>query len=188
MEVLVFRGALLGCISSGVGCRAFAAVGISLDFHTPATRWQRSAGIIKLDRKREVTPFRQGVEVKLDVQTQVIDGVTILHCRGRLTYRDEARAFSETIAAVIRGGARIVIEMTDMEAIDSAGLGELAVIHMWARASGCALKLAGAGPRIEKLFELTNLLSIFETYPTLDDALRSFQEQTLQAEAASNAA
>jgi anti-anti-sigma regulatory factor len=46
---------------------------------------------------------------------------------------------------------------------------------MWIRASGSSLKLAGANPRIRQLLELTNLLSVFDVHPTLDDALLSFQ-------------
>jgi anti-anti-sigma regulatory factor len=48
---------------------------------------------------------------------------------------------------------------------------------MWIRASGCALKLAGANARIQHLLELTNLLSVFDVHPTLDEALLSFQRK-----------
>lgn len=138
-------------------------------------------------KNRKLLPLDKESKLKLDVQIRVIDRVTILHCRGRLTYREEARAFSETIATVISDCPQVVIEMSGLEAIDSAGLGELAVIHMWARASGCALKLAGASARLQQLFELTNLRSIFETYSTLDDALGSYRE-SLQTEVAGSAA
>jgi anti-sigma B factor antagonist len=133
-------------------------------------------------------PLDKESKLKLDAQIRVVDQVTILYCKGRLTYREEARAFSETMAAVISDSSQIVIEMSGLEAIDSAGLGELAVIHMWARASGCTLKLAGPSSRLQQLFELTNLRSIFEIYSRLDEALCSFQKQILQAEAASSAA
>jgi anti-sigma B factor antagonist len=113
--------------------------------------------------------------VKLDLETRAIDDVTVLYCRGRFTYRDEATAFSQKIAALLPDAQRIVVEFSGLEAIDSAGLGELVVVHMWIRASGSSLKLAGANPRIRQLLELTNLLSVFDVHPTLDDALLSFQ-------------
>ena len=113
--------------------------------------------------------------MKLDLQTRAIDDVTVLYCRGRFTYRDEATAFSKKIGELLPHARRVVVELSGVEVIDSAGLGELVVVHMWIRASGCALKLAGANPRVRQLLELTNLLSVFDVHPTLDDALLSFQ-------------
>jgi anti-sigma B factor antagonist len=126
--------------------------------------------------------------LKLDLETRAIDDVTVLFCKGRFTYRDEARAFSEKIAELLPNARQLVVEFSGLEVIDSAGLGELVVVHMWIRASGCSLKLAGANPRIQQLLELTNLLSVFDVHPTLDDALLSFQGKTTQSRNAVNAA
>ena len=126
--------------------------------------------------------------MKLDLETRKIDDVTVLYCRGRFTYRDEAAAFSQTIAGLLPQARRVVVELGGLEAIDSAGLGELVVVHMWANARGCSLKLAGASPRIRQLFELTNLLSVFDAHPTLDDALLAFQTQVGKAKVSGHAA
>jgi anti-sigma B factor antagonist len=115
--------------------------------------------------------------LKLDLETREIDDVTVVFCRGRFTYRDEAAAFSEKIAGLLPNARQLVVELSELETIDSAGLGELVVVHMWIRASGCSLKLAGANPRIWQLLELTNLLSVFDVHPTLDEALLSFQRK-----------
>jgi anti-anti-sigma regulatory factor len=53
----------------------------------------------------------------------------------------------------------------------------LVVVHMWIRASGCTLKLAGANARIRQLLELTNLLSVFDVHPSLEEALLAFQRK-----------
>ena len=113
--------------------------------------------------------------MKLDLETRTIDDVTVLFCKGRFTYRDEATAFSEKIAELLPDARQLIVELSGLEVIDSAGLGELVVVHMWIRASGCSLKMAGANARILEVLELTNLLSIFDVHPTLDDALHSFQ-------------
>jgi anti-sigma B factor antagonist len=115
--------------------------------------------------------------LKLDLETRAIDEVTVLYCRGRFTYRDEATAFSQKIAGLLPQARQVVVDLSGLESIDSAGLGELVVVHMWIRASGCALKLAGANARIQQLLELTNLLSVFDVHPSLDDALLSFQRK-----------
>jgi anti-sigma B factor antagonist len=127
-------------------------------------------------------------KLKLEMETRASNDATILHCRGRFTYREEATAFSEKIAELLPTARRIVVDLSGLEAIDSAGLGELVVVHMWVKASGCALKLAGANARVRELFELTNLLSVFDVYPTLDDALMAFQRQVAKGETAVHAA
>jgi anti-sigma B factor antagonist len=113
--------------------------------------------------------------VKLDLETRAINDVTVLFCRGRFTYREEATAFSQKMAELLPQARQIVVDFSGLEAIDSAGLGELVVVHMWIRTGGCSLKLAGLNPRIRHMLELTNLLSVFDVHPTLDDALLAFQ-------------
>jgi anti-sigma B factor antagonist len=126
--------------------------------------------------------------LKLTLKTEAIHDVTVLRCQGRFTYRDEATAFSQKIAALLPHTRQLIVEFSELEIIDSAGLGELVVVHMWIRASGCALKVAGANARILHLLELTNLSRIFDIHPTLDDALLSFERKPKKAGSAANAA
>ena len=126
--------------------------------------------------------------MKLTLKTEAIHDVTVLRCQGRFTYRDEATAFSQKIAALLPHTRQLIVEFSELEIIDSAGLGELVVVHMWIRASGCALKVAGANARILHLLELTNLSRIFDIHPTLDDALLSFERKPKKAGSAANAA
>jgi anti-sigma B factor antagonist len=133
-------------------------------------------------------PKNKESPLKVFFETRVLDNVTILDCKGRFAYRDEATAFSEKVAELLPRAREVVIDLGRVEMIDSAGLGELVVVHMWARASGCTLKLAGANERIQRLFELTNLSSVFELYTTVDDAVRTFREPPANARTASNAA
>jgi anti-anti-sigma factor len=112
--------------------------------------------------------------LKLALQTRAVDNITVLHCQGRFTYRDEATAFSQKIAELLPNTRHLVVEFSRLEIIDSAGLGELVVVHMWTRASGCSLKLAGANARILHLLELTNLLGVFDIHSSLEDALLAY--------------
>jgi ABC-type transporter Mla MlaB component len=72
--------------------------------------------------------------LKLDLETRAINDVTVLFCRGRFTYRDEATAFSQKMAELLPQARQVVVDFSGLEAIDSAGLGELVVVHMWIRA------------------------------------------------------
>jgi anti-sigma B factor antagonist len=126
--------------------------------------------------------------LKLALQTRAIENVTVLYCQGRFTYRDEATAFSQKISEILPNTRQLVVEFSELEIIDSAGLGELVVVHMWTRASGCALKLAGANDRILHLLDLTNLSRIFDIHPTLQDALVAFERKPDTAGNAAHAA
>src|SRR5580692_7612303 len=50
--------------------------------------------------------------LKLDLETRAIDDVTVLFCKGRFTYRDEARAFSEKIAELLPNARQLVVEFS----------------------------------------------------------------------------
>ena len=126
--------------------------------------------------------------MKLGLENRTVGDVTVLYCRGRFTYREEATAFSQKVSELLPHARQIIVDLSGIEAVDSAGLGELVVVHMWAKASGCSMKLAGANPRIRQLFELTNLVSVFEMHSALDDALRSFQPKAAKAKIANHAA
>lgn len=126
--------------------------------------------------------------MKLFFETRTLDNVLVLDCKGRFAYRDEARAFSEMVGELLPRTSQIVIELSNVEMIDSAGLGELVVVHMWARASGCVLKLAGANDHILRLFDLTNLSSVFDTCPTLADAIQALSDHRGKSRTASHAA
>jgi len=141
-----------------------------------------------LDEQPVVCGLDKESQLKLNLETRAIGDVMVLSCKGRFTYREEATAFSEKMAGLLPDVHQVVVEFSGLEALDSAGLGELVVVHMWAKASGCSMKLAGANPHIRQLFELTNLISVFDVYSTLEDALISFQRPTAKAKAADHAA
>lgn len=126
--------------------------------------------------------------LKLSLQTQAINKVTVLRCQGRFTYRDEATAFSQKIAELLPHTRQLVVELSALDIIDSAALGELVVVHMWTRASGCALKLAAPNARIQHVLELTNLSRVFDIHPTLDEALLAFGRDREKGRSAGNAA
>jgi len=55
------------------------------------------------------------------------------------------------VAELLPGARQLVLELSAVEMIDGAGLGELVVIHRWTRANNCPIKLAGPSNRILEL-------------------------------------
>jgi anti-sigma B factor antagonist len=117
----------------------------------------------------------QKTKLKLDLEIHTAEDATVVHCRGRVTYRDEALALSEKIAGVLPHTRQLVLELSQVEMIDSAGLGELALMLTWARCPGCSIKLVAPREPVRQVLELTNLTSVFEIYPSVEDAVHAFR-------------
>ena len=115
--------------------------------------------------------------MKLHLRIRTVDSVTVLYCQGRICYGDETAAFLERLTGLLPHTQQLIVELGGVEMIDSAGLGELVMVLMWAQACGCSIKLASARHQIQDLLELTNLASVFEIHPTLNHALLGFQGQ-----------
>jgi anti-sigma B factor antagonist len=116
------------------------------------------------------------VDVKEDslslvLETSKLGEAVVLHCKSRIVYRDEVVELSRVVGAAIQSCHLLILDFQGVSAIDSAGLGELVSLHMWAEGNGCNLKMTGLSSRIRRLLELTNLTSVFEIYATEADAI-----------------
>ena len=115
-------------------------------------------------------------KLKLSLETRNRGDVIIVHCQGRIVYRDEAAALSRTVGEALQRGSKLVLELSGVRSMDSAGIGELALLQTWAQERNAELKCAGANELVRTLLGLTNLDSVLEVYPTLDAALESFPD------------
>jgi anti-anti-sigma factor len=87
----------------------------------------------------------------------------------------EADDFRKILGKDIDEGARFLIaDLSQCEFIDSTFLGTLVVTLKKATALGGDLKLVGFQPSVHAMFELTRMFRVFETYPSKEDALRSY--------------
>ena len=116
-------------------------------------------------------------KVKLKLKIREIEDVTVIHCQGRIAYRDEALALSEKVSELLPDTRQLVLELSGVEMIDSAGLGELVLALMAAQAQNCTLKLAAPRKSVRDLLQLTNLTSVFEIHATVDDAVLASRGQ-----------
>jgi len=108
--------------------------------------------------------------LRLSVESRVMEEFAVISCKGRIAYGIEAAALSGEIAELGPQTRRVVIDLSGVEMIDAAGLGELVSVAVAAQASGCSIILAAPCDFIRQLLELTNLTSAFEVHPTLEAA------------------
>ena len=113
--------------------------------------------------------------MKLSLETRNRGDVMIVHCHGRIVYRDEAAALSRLVGEILDQGGKVVLDLSGVSSLDSAGIGELVFLHTWARSRNADLKCASPSPLVRELLDLTNLNSVFEIHSSMEDALSSFQ-------------
>jgi anti-anti-sigma factor len=114
-------------------------------------------------------------KVKLSLETRQRGDVVIVYCQGRIVYRDEAAALSRLVGEVLKSSSRVILDLSGVSSIDSAGIGELVLLHTWAQSKNADLKYASPSPFVRDLLDLTHLDSFFEIHSSLSEALAAFQ-------------
>jgi anti-sigma B factor antagonist len=110
-------------------------------------------------------------KLKLTLESEHPGGAVVLHCQGRIIFRNEACALSTIVTEVLPSARRMVLDLAGVDSVDSGGLGELVLTHMWAEAAGYALKFACPKKSVRHLFEITNLVSVFDVYASVPEAM-----------------
>lgn len=105
-----------------------------------------------------------------------VGDVTILDITGPLTDDDDVNILlRDTLARLIQAGrVRLLVNLTEVPFVGSAGLGALAYGYISANRRGGTLKLTGASRRVHDLLVITRLHSVFETFDRETEAVASF--------------
>lgn len=111
--------------------------------------------------------------MKLHMEVRHSGDVTVVHCRGRIVYRDEAEALACVVADVLDRSQKVVLDLTEVRSLDSTGIGKLALLHSYAQTRQASLAYAGANALVRRLLRLTQLDSVLELHGTLEQALSS---------------
>ena len=150
---------------------------LSTKMETIQTHWQtwHSAGPVAAQVLKES-------KLKLSLETRNRGDVIVVHCQGRIVYRDEAAALSHLVGEILKSGSKVVLDLSGVTNMDSAGIGELALLQTWAQERNADLKCAGAQSMVRTLLDLTNLDSVLEVHSSLDSALESFREEHICAD------
>ena len=120
--------------------------------------------------------------MKLNLEVRIHGEIVVVHCRGRIVYRDEAVALSRVVGEMLHAGSKVVLDLSGVHSIDSAGIGELVLLETWAQERNAELKCAAAGKMVRRMLSVTHLDTVIALYPTLDQALESFREQQVRAD------
>jgi anti-sigma B factor antagonist len=109
------------------------------------------------------------------VERQVGD-VVILDLHGKILIGEGDDALREAVTKLADAGkTKILLNLADVPYVDSAGLGEIVRTYTTVSRKGGKLKLLNLTKKIQDLLSITKLLTVFETYESESEAVRSYQ-------------
>ncbi len=116
--------------------------------------------------------------MSLKVETRELDGVTVVACQGRIVLGEESAGMRDTLKRALTSSRHLVLDLSGVSYIDSSGLGTLVGVYSSARANGADIKLAGLNPRLRDLLQITKLVTVFEVFDTVQEALAASKHKS----------
>jgi anti-sigma B factor antagonist len=126
-------------------------------------------------KPREVGWLPEKEESGMQIEERVVNNVTILDLKGKITLGEGDEALKDKINSLIQQDRkRILLNLAEVPYIDSAGLGEIVRTYTTVSRQGGQLKLVYLTKRITDLLSITKLLTVFETFDAEPEALKSY--------------
>jgi anti-sigma B factor antagonist len=114
--------------------------------------------------------------MQLKVTTRIKDGILVVDCSGRIVFGDESSLLRETVKKAVTENNRIVLNLGEVNYIDSGGLGTLVALRITAQNAGGAIKLTNLTKRVGDVLQITKLLTVFDVYNSEAEAVESFRK------------
>ena len=109
------------------------------------------------------------------VKEKIIEGVALVEVKGNLMGGKETEECHEKVKGLLEGGhKKLVIDLSHVKWMNSKGLGMLMACYTSSQNADAQLKLAGATEKVNSLFMMTKLMTIFDTYENADRAIGSY--------------
>jgi anti-sigma B factor antagonist len=111
----------------------------------------------------------------MEIAERLVGDITVLDLKGKMTLGEGDELLKDKINSMLTAGKKkLVLNLEGVPYIDSAGLGEIVRTFTTVSRQGGSLKLLNLTKRIEDLLAITKLLTVFETFDTEAEAIKSF--------------
>ena len=111
----------------------------------------------------------------MKASTRQIDGVTIVDLSGRITLGEGSVTLRDTVRGLLaKGSKKILLNLGDVNYIDSSGIGELVSAYTTVRKEGGDLKLLKLTKKVHDLLQITKLYTVFDVKDDETAAVKSF--------------
>ena len=104
-----------------------------------------------------------------------VGGIVVIDLSGRITLGEGSAMLREMVRELLnKGQKRIVLNLGDVNYIDSSGIGELVSGYTTAKNQGGELKLLHLTKKVHDLLQITKLYTVFDVHNDENAALNSF--------------
>src|SRR5437870_13401834 len=111
----------------------------------------------------------------MQIEERSVGDAVVHELKGRITLREGDELLKDKVNSLVNQGHRkIILNLAGVPYIDSAGLGEIVRTYTTVSRQAGSLKLLNLTKRITDLLSITKLLTVFETYDSENEAVRSF--------------
>jgi anti-sigma B factor antagonist len=109
--------------------------------------------------------------------TRQVDGVTVLDLSGKIMLGEGSVTIRDAVRDVLATGKnKILLNLGDVNYIDSSGIGELVSALTAVKNAGGELKLLQLTKKVKDLLQITKLYTVFDIYDEEPEALASFSK------------
>jgi len=121
---------------------------------------------------------------KAQSSTREVAGITVVDLRGKIAFGEGNTLLRETVAGLVAAGSKkVLLNMKEVDFVDSSGIGELVRGHMAIRKQGGQLKLTNLTPMLYELLNSTSLNKVFDVERDEASAVQSFSAAGIGATA-----
>ncbi len=103
--------------------------------------------------------------------------VTVLDLSGKITLGEDGNLLKDKLQSLLHQNKKnILFNLANVSYVDSAGLGAIVSAYTTVTREGGSLKLANVTKKLQDLLSITKLLTVFETFDSEDEAIRSYKK------------
>ena len=111
----------------------------------------------------------------MKIDERSVGNVTILDISGQIKLSQGDMMLKDKIHSVVHQGQKnILVNLAKVDYVDSAGLGEIISSHTTVTRAGGKMKLLNLTKKMRDLLSITKLLTVFETFDSEQEAVKSF--------------
>jgi len=114
--------------------------------------------------------------VNLKTSNRQVDGITIVDCSGRITLGEGSVVLRDSVKDLLtKGQKKILLNLGDVNYIDSSGIGELVSAYTTVKNQGGEFKLLNLTKKVHDLLQITKLYTVFDVRDDETTAVKSFR-------------
>ena len=111
----------------------------------------------------------------MKIEERNVSGITVLDLKGKMLIGEGDELLREKINGLVEDGkSKILLNLAEVPYVDSAGLGEIVRCYTTVSRKEGVLKLLSLTKRLHDLLSITKLLTVFETYDSEEEAVKSY--------------